>query len=189
MIAAGRAFLMRGHTAEFGAPNNEGVLQHAALFEIGQEGGGRLIEDGAMALVVGFESLVGVPVQQAIDGAGSRGAVETDVADAFFEKAAREEAIARVFSFEFVCVVRAVKLVNIGGLFGEIADIWRGELHLRGEFVSRHARAEFVVSGMRASMFAVDLLKEFARAASCSGVIDAGRSKLRRGCCAAIVTA
>ena len=71
VIASAGAFLMGGHAAEFGAPDDEDIVQHAALFEIGEEGGGGLIEDGTMAFVVGFEGFVGIPVEEAVDGAGA----------------------------------------------------------------------------------------------------------------------
>ena len=35
VVTAGRAFLMRGHPAEFGRPEDERVVEQAALFQIG----------------------------------------------------------------------------------------------------------------------------------------------------------
>ena len=63
---------MGRHAAELGGPEDEGVFEEAALLEIGEEGGGGLIEDRAVALVVGFEGAVGVPVEQAVDARAKR---------------------------------------------------------------------------------------------------------------------
>ena len=49
VVAAGRARLVRRHPAEFGGPENQRVLEQAPLLEVGQKGGGGLVEDRARA--------------------------------------------------------------------------------------------------------------------------------------------
>ena len=46
VVAAGRPGLMGGHPAELGRPEYERIVEHSALGQIGDQGGGRLIENG-----------------------------------------------------------------------------------------------------------------------------------------------
>ena len=62
VIAAARAFLKRRHAAELGAPDDQRVGQESALFEVGQQRGGGLIEDRPVGIVKPFKRLVSVPV-------------------------------------------------------------------------------------------------------------------------------
>ena len=54
VVAPARALLMRGHPTKLRAPNDENVIQHSALLEVSEQRGGRLVEDWAMPLIVGF---------------------------------------------------------------------------------------------------------------------------------------
>jgi hypothetical protein len=63
VIAPRRPFLMRRHAPELGGPENKDIFEHTALFQIGEQGRRRLIEDRAMALVIGLQRAVGVPVE------------------------------------------------------------------------------------------------------------------------------
>src|SRR5215510_5523269 len=63
VIATRSPFLMRRHTPELGGPEHQYIFEHAALFQIGEQGCRRLIKDWAMALVIGLQRTVGVPVE------------------------------------------------------------------------------------------------------------------------------
>ena len=93
VIAAAGAFLKGGHAAELGAPDDERVLEQAALFEISEQGGGGLIEDGTVFGGLRFQCFVPVPVADAFS-AGLVGAVEKlDEAHAFFDQPPSEDAV------------------------------------------------------------------------------------------------
>ena len=70
VIPSGGIGLMRGHATKLCGPEDQSVFQETSLLEISQEGRRRLIENDGMSIIIGFESPMGVPVQQAIDSAG-----------------------------------------------------------------------------------------------------------------------
>ena len=105
---------MRGHAAKFGSPENQSVIEHSPGLEVTEEGSRRLVEDRAMALVVGLQRPVGVPVEQAVRTRCPGGAVEIHVAHTAFEKPAGEGTIASVGSLQRVPVAGAVAFVHGG---------------------------------------------------------------------------
>ena len=115
-----------------------------------------------MAVVVGLQRAVGVPVEQSVDPAGAGGAVEADVAHALFEEATGQQAVLGVGRLERVGVLRAIERVDVIRLAGQVADLRSGQLHLRGEFVGRDAGAELVVAGVGLGVFEVRGAEEFA---------------------------
>src|SRR5204863_7108101 len=62
MIATARIFLKRGHTAELGHKCDQGCFKQSTLPEILYECGTRLIKNWCMHIVLGFESLMSIPV-------------------------------------------------------------------------------------------------------------------------------
>ncbi len=62
VISTTGAFLEGWHPPEFGTPDDECLIQQAPLFQIFQQSGGRLIEDGPVNVVLFFEELVTVPI-------------------------------------------------------------------------------------------------------------------------------
>jgi hypothetical protein len=103
--------------------------------------GGGLVEDGEVAIVVGLEGLVGVPVEQAVDAGGAGGTVELDVADAAFDEAAGEQAVAGVGGERGIGVVGAVEVERGLRFAGEVGDFRGRELHAGGERVAKATRA------------------------------------------------
>ena len=164
VIAARGAVLPRRHAAELRRPQHERIFEQPALFEVGEQRGGRRVEDRKVTLVIGLERLVRVPVEQAVDAAGPRRAVERDVAHAAFEQPAREQAVARVAGLQRIGVSGAVELVNVLRLTREVRRFRRGELHSRGEFVRGDARGEFIVCrDARAACLAIEKTEQLAR--------------------------
>src|SRR5690606_31967956 len=65
MIAPLRSLLEHRHPPEFGAPDDQSILEHAALLEVANQRGGRLVEDSAMDVVLSLELLMTIPIQSA----------------------------------------------------------------------------------------------------------------------------
>jgi hypothetical protein len=147
VVAAEGAFLEERHASELGAPDDEGVGEQAALAEVADEGGGGLVEDGAVFVVLFLELGVTVPVEVA--GAGVGAVEELDEADAAFDQAAGEDAVAGEGGFDRVGrVVGAVEAEDVGGFGGEIAEAGHAQLHTGGEFVAGDAGEQAGVAGM-----------------------------------------
>ena len=155
VVVAAFAALGAGHAAEFGGPEDEGVVEETALFEVFDEGGGAVGEAACERAVVAFDVFVGVPV--AAGEAVVIAAPDLDEADPAFEETASGQAFAAedvdffgvvdVFGpFAFV-VADAVHFAGGGGFFGEVEGVGSGELHACGEFVGTDASVEPVVAG------------------------------------------
>ena len=155
VVVAAFAALGAGHAAEFGGPEDEGIVEETALFEVFDEGGGAVGEAAGEWAVVAFDVFVGVPV--AAGEAVVVAAPDLDEADPAFEETASGQAFAAedvdlfgvidVFGpFAFV-VADAVHFADGGGFLGEVEGVWGGELHACGEFVGTNASVEAVVAG------------------------------------------
>ena len=93
VVAARGPLLERGHAAELGGPDDERVVEQSAGLEVDQERGRGLVEDRAVAVVVGLDAAVAVPVEHAL--AHREGAVEQrDEPDPALQQPAGEQAIA-----------------------------------------------------------------------------------------------
>lgn len=124
MVPATVFALASGGAAELGGPQYEGVVQHAALFEIGDEGGGGLI-DVVGEVGVLFHVAVRVPV-----GAGA-GVDEFDETDAALGETAGDEALpSEVGTGAFDRAVEAVEMADVGGFLAEVEGFGGGLLHL-----------------------------------------------------------
>ena len=83
-VGAGRGQFDDGGAAEFAAPHHQHFVQHAALFQILEQGGDGLIAFLAELAVAGFDVVVVIP--------RLAGAVpDLDEADAAFDQAAGDE--------------------------------------------------------------------------------------------------
>jgi len=100
VVAAGAVALQERHTTEFGSPDHQGVVEHTALFEIGDKGRGGLVHDLSLHGVGVFDVGVAVPVCDAVSTGRIRAIEELNDADAFLEEAAGEDAILGVFFFK-----------------------------------------------------------------------------------------
>ena len=91
MVAALGSLAAR-HAAEFGGPEDDGVFQHAARFQVVDQGGGRLVHAGCHLRVVARQVFVAVPVapRKAVVGAAPH-LHETDTP---LQQAAGDQAVA-----------------------------------------------------------------------------------------------
>ena len=93
VIATTGSFLESGHAPEFRAPDDEDIIEHAAGFEVADEGGGGLVEDVGVTRVLGLDRLVPVPIADAFThGVGA--IEELDEANTFFQETPGENAVA-----------------------------------------------------------------------------------------------
>ena len=89
VVAAGSLGVFGGGlTAEFAAPDDEGFVEEAALFEVFEEAGDGFVGAAGVLVMIVFEVAVGVPVVVIMGAAG----VELDERGAAFDESTGEEA-------------------------------------------------------------------------------------------------
>ena len=116
VVAADEAFfefgvfvvLHHGGASEFAAPDDEGFIEEAALFEVFEEAGDGEVGVAGVFVVVVFEVAVGVPVVVVVGAAG----VDLDEGGAAFDEATGEEAFFAEVGGAFV--VEAVEFLGGG---------------------------------------------------------------------------
>ena len=163
MIAACGPRLMGGHPPELGRPEDERVVEHSALGQVGNQGGGRLIENRTVPLVIEFQRFVRIPIEQSVDARGAGGTVKVDVTDATFEQSPREDAVATVGGEQRVGVVGPIERVGRLGLTCQIGHFRSGELHACGHGVGRHACSQFRVIASRCFVPRIEEATEIVR--------------------------
>src|SRR5687768_10932315 len=109
---------MGWHAAKLGCPQDQGVLQQAAPLEVLEQGGGGLIENGAVPFIVGTQGLVRVPVELTIDLRGMSAAVKLNETYATFDQPAGKDAVAGITGLEGVWTVSAVKANRLRSFAG-----------------------------------------------------------------------
>src|SRR5687768_7482246 len=87
MVVAAGAFRARG-AAKFGAEHDEGIIEHAALFEVGEQAGDRFIDLLGEFGVIALDFGMGVPI-----AATTAAVKKLDETDAAFDETARGEAL------------------------------------------------------------------------------------------------
>ena len=102
MIATSGPDLVGWHSPELGRPENEGVIEESTALHICKQSSRWTVQNRDVALVVCFESLMSIPVQQAIHSASTRTAVELDKAHATLEQPAGQQCISRVRGFQWI---------------------------------------------------------------------------------------
>lgn len=178
VVAAGAVALEERHAAEFGGPDDEGVVEHAALFEVGDEGGGGLVHDLGLHGVGVLNVGVTVPVGDAVSSRGVGAVEELDDADAFFEEAPGEDAVFGVFLFEVGPGVGAVLFVDGGGFVGEVHHFGNGDLHFAGEFVARNAGGEVGVARIFFEVVSVEAFEDLGGEAVVGGGVAVGTTQV-----------
>ena len=149
--------------AEFAAPDDEGVIEHAALFEVSEEGGDGFVDGADEGAVGALDVVVAVPVS----------GVGLDEADAFFEEASGEEA----FPAEGIGVWISDAVGVEGALFFafEVDEVGNFHLHAVGELVGFHACCEIGVLGIFAGVLVVELCEGI----KCGTLVVARLERLR----------
>ena len=107
VIAAGSSSLKRRHATKFGDPDDERVLEHAALFQITNEPRARLIEDWTVDLVLRLQGSMPVPVADTFTH-GVCPVEELHEAHAALQEAAGKYAIASEAGLDAIGVVDTV---------------------------------------------------------------------------------
>ena len=108
VVAALGPLLERRHPAELGGPEDQGVVEQPAGLQVAQERRGGLVEDRAVAVVVGLDPAVAVPVEVPL--AHREGPVEQgDEPDPALEQPAGQQAVPAEPGERGVGVVEAVE--------------------------------------------------------------------------------
>ncbi len=129
-LAAGAAVVARG-AAEFAAPDDERVFEHAALLEVLEQRADRLIDVGRPGCA-GCPSTIGVMVPAA--------GPDLHEAHAALHEAARHEHAARGFGI-------AVHVADVLRLLVDVEGVGRLGLHFEGELEGLDARFEHCLAG------------------------------------------
>src|SRR5206468_7321565 len=130
VMVAALAPLGEGHASKLGAPKHQGVLEHAAGFEVLEQAGDGLVDGGADRRKLLRDTRVIVPIA----GRTARAAPDLHEAHAALEEAAGEQAAPPEVFRHFV--VEAVKFARRLAFAGEVERRGRAELHAGGEFIS-----------------------------------------------------
>src|SRR5680860_1543024 len=118
-------------TAEFTAPDDQGILEHAALFQIFDQGGVGLI--GQFVLVsdpTGTSDML-IPALM----------VQLDKFHVLFQKFSRHQAVGGIGAG--ISTVFAVHVENIVGLVGHVGNLGNGGLHSERHFVLCHTAVSY----------------------------------------------
>jgi len=127
VVATGSAFpLEHGGAAKFSAPDDKGVFEKAALFEVGEEGPGRFVGVTCADVHVFIEAAVVVPAT----------VIELHKAGAFFNEAAGEKAVGGIRT---IAGSGAIHLQGFLGFAGEVGEFGNGGLHAEGHFIGADA--------------------------------------------------
>ena len=129
---SGVVFLNHGGASEFSAPNDQGVLEESALFQVGDKAGAGLVDALGLPGKGGINILVVIPA-----------IVENlDEADAPLDQPASEKAVSGEGSSPTVCV-ESVEFQNVLGFALHSREFRNGRLHAVGQFVLRNAGLDF----------------------------------------------
>jgi len=160
-VADSAAHSVVGSAAKFAAPYDEGIVEHAAFFEILEKGGDGFVDRADEGTVGALDVVVAVPVS----------GISLHKADPFFDETSGEEA----FAAKGISVLLAHAIGFEGGFFFafEIEDFGDLHLHAIGEFVGSHAGAEFAAVRVGFEMALVEFCEEI-EVLALSGAGDSG---------------
>ena len=161
MIPSLSPLLEKRHAPEFGAPDHEGVLQKTSLSQVPDEGGGRLIENARVAVVLFLEFVVTIPVE--FTAAGISPVEELYKPHAPFDEPASQDAVAGKSGLDGIAgVIGSVGFQDVGRLGGQIANLRHAELHPRSQLIAGDAGSEFFVTGVLFEVALVQLPEQAA---------------------------
>ena len=135
-----------GRSAELAAPEDEGFIEKAAGFEVGEQSGEALVALLGQLAVVGLEVVVAVP--------GLEGAVpDLDVADAALDQSAGDEHLPGLGAV-------AIQLADGSGLLADVEGVAGLGLHAEGGLEGVKAGLERGVGGVLLEVAGIELLEE-----------------------------
>ncbi len=153
--------LRGGLAAKLGGADDECLVQHASRFQIRDERGGSVVEDGAPVAMIAHEVLVAVPVRADLFGRSVLGSAEDlDKAHAAFDEPTGQKALSAKGSL--VLVVQVVELLRGCTLAPNIGDFGGAELESRGEFIRGNAGFEFAIARVIRGVLAIEQLEKIA---------------------------
>ena len=131
VIVFGELALGIASAAKFTAPNHEGVIEHAALFQVLDEGGAGLIGFAGLVSNAGGQIAMMIPAL----------VVELDKAHSAFGQAASEQTIGGKTSR--FAAIGTIQLERALRLFGKVGDFRHAGLHPVSHFILGDARFNF----------------------------------------------
>lgn len=124
--------LGHGGSSEFGAEDDDGIVEHTTLFEIDEQGSGTAIDFGGGTADVVFDGSVVVPIAM----------VELYEADTAFCHTTCQEAIGSEGS---IATFGPVEVEGRGRFISQIHQIGNAGLHAKGQFILADPGSDFGV--------------------------------------------
>src|SRR2546429_7457 len=122
-----------GSSAEFAGPEDQSAVEQAALLQIHQQSGNRLIGLAGERGVIAKEIGVSIP----------EGEAKLHEAHAALDEPAGEETVGTEFAGRRL--IQAVKLADVIGFAGDVKNFWSGGLHAIGQLVTADTGVELRV--------------------------------------------
>ena len=138
------AFVVVGGAPKFAVPNDESVVEHAALLEVFDQRCPRFVHGGNARGVAPFEVVMRIPT------------TGEDLYEAcpLFDEAAGHEALASEVVGDFV--VHAIHFTDVFRFVVDFDNFRDLHLHAVGEFVGFHARSEISMFGVAPGVLVVE---------------------------------
>ena len=154
MVASGSLLVFGGRlAAEFSAPDDEGIFEHAAALEVFEQSRDRFVSRTRVEIVIVLEISVRIPVVIIVGPAR----VDLDKPRPPFDETAGEETFAaEVFG---LLTIHAVEGLRLFALLLHRDGLGRGRLHAVGKFVAGDARGEIGVVKTRREMTGVEMIE------------------------------
>ncbi len=129
VVVAPAVALHHGRAAELAAPNDQGVVEHAALLQVGNKGGRRLIDQLRRRFRPLLHLAVVVPAAM----------VQLDEPDAAFGQAAGQQAVR---GERAVAPLGAVHFLDVVGFLRIVGQLRHAHLHSERQFVLGNSRGD-----------------------------------------------
>ncbi|CAD72466.1 hypothetical protein-transmembrane prediction [Rhodopirellula baltica SH 1] len=153
VVSAAAVGVFRGRlTSEFATPNDQGFVQHAGSFQIGQQRSDGLVSRSGVFVVVDFQVTVGVPVVVVVGTA----TVKLDEPNtALSQTTCEQAAFAEGLRFG---IVHAVHRKRFFGLVGEVDRFRCSGLHSVRQFIAGDSRSQGFFANVLDQVTAVGVL-------------------------------
>lgn len=154
------------HSAEFAAPNDEGLLQQPATLEVFEKAGDRSIDPAAHRRMIFLDVLMRVPPTDVAR-------IELNESSTALDQSPRQQTAGAELGGRGV--VQSVKPLGFASFPREIDRLGRRGLHPIGQFVSLNPRGQFGIFRAAFQMMSVQLADEIERPALLRGGHAGGR--------------